>query len=141
MNYWLVKSEPSEFGFAALQAAGRSVWDGVRNYQARNNLRAMKTGDRVLFYHSREGLAIVGLAEVVGEAYPDPTAATGDWSAVDLVARQPLPYPVPLTRIKQHPALQNLGLVRNGRLSVMPVSAEEFSIIMELAQQGEDTAA
>ena len=134
MNYWLVKSEPFEFSFQDLQQAGRSPWDGVRNYQATNNLRPMRVGDQVFFYHSREGLEIVGIAEVVGEAYPDPSAEKGDWSAVDVVAIQALNQPVSLATIKAHPELQDMGLVRSPRLSVMPVSAQAFEVIMALAE-------
>jgi predicted RNA-binding protein with PUA-like domain len=133
MQYWLVKSEPDVYGFENLQRDGRTRWDGVRNYQARNNLRAMKVGDICLFYHSNIGLEVVGLAKVAQEHYPDPTAEKGDWSAVDLAPHAPLPQPVPLTVLKAHPALQELGLVRNPRLSVMPVTPEQFQVISELA--------
>ena len=132
MNYWLVKSEPDVYGYDQLVAEKRGRWDGVRNYQARNNLRAMKTGDLVLFYHSNIGLAVVGIARVVREHFPDPTAEKGDWSAVELEPVKPLKRPVPLAEIKAHPALQQFGLVRNGRLSVMPASFDEFSTILEL---------
>lgn len=134
MNYWLVKSEPDVYGYDQLVAEGRGRWDGVRNYQARNNLRAMRTGDLCLFYHSNIGLAVVGLARVAREHYPDPTAEKGDWSAVDLEPVKPLARPVPLTEIKAHAKLQQLGLVRNGRLSVMPVSSQEFSTILALGE-------
>lgn len=133
MQYWLVKSEPDVYGFEHLQRDGRTRWDGVRNYQARNNLRAMKVGDICLFYHSNIGLEVVGLAKVAQAYYPDPTAEKGDWSAVDLEPYKPLPQPVPLTVLKAHPALQELGLVRNPRLSVMPVTVEQFQVISELA--------
>ena len=132
MQYWLVKSEPDVYGFDQLVKDGRTRWDGVRNYQARNNLRAMKTGDLCLFYHSNTGLEVAGIARVAREHYPDPTAETGDWSAVDLEPVKPLVRPVPLQEIKNHPALQQLGLVRNGRLSVMPASFDEFSTILGL---------
>ena len=134
MNYWLVKSEPDVYSFEQLCTENRARWDGVRNYQARNNLRAMKTGDICLFYHSNIGLEIVGLARVVREFYPDPTAESGDWSAVDLEPLKPLNRPVPLAEIKAHPALQQFGLVRNGRLSVMPATFDEFSILLNLGQ-------
>ena len=134
MQYWLVKSEPDVFSFEDLQRDGRTRWDGVRNYQARNNLRAMKAGDICLFYHSNIGLAVVGLARVLQEYYPDPTAEKGDWSAVDLGPDQPLVRPVTLVDIKAHPALGQLGLVRNPRLSVMPVSPEEFALILEMGE-------
>lgn len=131
MNYWLVKSEPDEFSFSDLQAKSPSRWDGVRNYQARNYLRTMQVGDKVLFYHSREGLEIVGVAEVATEHYPDPSAATGDWSAVDLVALYPLPTPIALATIKSHPDMQDLGLVRNPRLSVMPIPEAVFETLLK----------
>ena len=132
MQYWLVKSEPDVYGFDQLVKDGRTRWDGVRNYQARNNLRAMKTGDLCLFYHSNIGLEVAGIARVAREHYPDPTAEKGDWSAVDLEPVKPLVCPVPLQEIKNHPALRGLGLVRNGRLSVMPASFDEFSTILGL---------
>jgi len=134
MNYWLIKSEPYVFSYEQLQADGKAVWDGVRNYQARNNLRAMAIGDLALFYHSNEGLAVVGIAEVVVEAYPDPTATSGDWSVVEVVPFRALRKPVPLSLIKATPALQDLGLVKNPRLSVMPVSSEAFSVILALGE-------
>lgn len=131
-NYWLIKSEPDVYGFQHLVAEGRARWDGVRNYQARNNLRAMKAGDICLFYHSNIGLEVVGLARVVAEAYPDPTAEKGDWSAVDVEPFKPLVRPVPLAEIKAHPGLMQFGLVRNGRLSVMPATSDEFFTILSL---------
>lgn len=134
VQYWLVKSEPDVFSFENLQRDGRTRWDGVRNYQARNNLRAMKTGDVCLFYHSNLGLEVVGLARVLREHYPDPTAEKGDWSAVDLGPDRPLVRPVTLVDIKAHPALAQLGLVRNPRLSVMPVSPAEFAIILDMGE-------
>jgi len=130
--YWLVKSEPDVYGYADLTREGRSRWDGVRNYQARNNLRAMKVGDLCLFYHSNIGLEIVGIAEVAREHYPDPTAEKGDWSCVDLVPKQPFTRSVPLPVIKSHADLQNIGLVRNPRLSVMPLTSDEFSTLLAL---------
>ena len=138
MNYWLVKSEPEEYGYADLEAEEVGCWDGVRNYQARNNLRAMKTGDLVFFYHSRQGLEIVGLAKVVNEAYPDPTAEKGDWSAVDLAPVRRLTQAVSLKAIKATTDLQEIALVRNPRLSVMPISADAFAIIMKMAGEAID---
>ena len=135
MNYWLVKSEPAEYGFADLEKEEVGCWDGVRNYQARNNLRAMEVGDQVFFYHSRQGLEIVGLAKVVREAYPDPTAEKGDWSAVDLAPVRWLKMPVTLKAIKAEAALSEIALVRNPRLSVMPISAEAYAVIMEMAHE------
>jgi predicted RNA-binding protein with PUA-like domain len=130
--YWLVKSEPDVFSYDQLTADGKTRWDGVRNYQARNNLRVMKQGDLCLFYHSNIGLQVVGIAQVLTEYYPDPTAEKGDWSAVDLVPFKPLNRPVTLTEIKATPELQNLLLVKNGRLSVMPVTFDEFSTILSM---------
>ncbi|MBX2893342.1 MAG: EVE domain-containing protein [Saprospiraceae bacterium] len=134
MQYWLVKSEPDVYSFEQLATDGKTRWDGVRNYQARNNLRAMKTGDLCLYYHSNIGLEVVGIAKVVKEHYPDPTAEKGDWSAVDLAPVKPLAQPVTLSEIKKHPALQQLLLVRNARLSVMPVSFDEFSVIVQMGE-------
>jgi predicted RNA-binding protein with PUA-like domain len=133
MAYWLVKSEPFVYNFERLLDEKRVVWDGVRNYMARNYLRAMKKGERVLFYHSREGLEVVGICEVLQEHYPDPTAESGDWSAVDLGPVMALPRPVSLKQIKMTPELQHIGLVRMGRLSVMPLSSEEYEKILELS--------
>lgn len=134
MNYWLVKSEPDVYGYDQLVAEKRGRWDGVRNYQARNNLRAMREGDLCLFYHSNIGLAVVGIARVAREHFPDPTAEKGDWSAVELEPVKPFQRPVTLAEIKAHPALQNFLLVRNARLSVMPATAEEFSTILALGE-------
>ncbi len=134
MNYLLVKSEPDVYGYDQLVAEGRGRWDGVRNYQARNNLRAMKLGDLCFFYHSNIGLEVVAVVRVAREHYPDPTAEKGDWSCVELEPLKPLVRPVSLTEIKAHPDLQQLLLVRNGRLSVMPVSSDEFSTILALGE-------
>ena len=136
MAYWLVKSEPFVYSFERLLEEKRVVWDGVRNYMARNYLRAMAKGDRVLFYHSREGLEVVGICEVLQEHYPDPTAEAGDWSVVDLGPVMALPRPVSLKQIKMTPELQNIGLVRMGRLSVMPLTGEEYEKILELSGAG-----
>ncbi len=130
--YWLVKSEPEAFSWDQFVAAGVEPWTGVRNHQARNNLRAMRLGDRAFFYHSNTGRQIVGVAEVVGEAYPDPTAASGDWVAVDLRAVGPLPVAVGLATIKADPALADLALVRLSRLSVAPVSAAHWRYLCDL---------
>ncbi len=134
MNYWLVKSEPDEYGFADLQAEGTGRWDGVRNYAARNHLRSMQAGDLVLFYHSRKDLEVAGVCKVQREAYPDLTANKGDWSAVDLTAIKPLALPVPLKDIKANPKLQEMPLVRIGRLSVMPVAEAEFREILRMGK-------
>ena len=134
MNYWLVKSEPAEYSYDDLVEEGVGMWDGVRNYAARKHLRGMGVGDLVLFYHSRQGLEIVGIAEVVKEAYPDPTAEKGDWSAVDLKAIKRFEEPVTLKTIKGEPALQNLALVRIGRLSVMPVEEAHFKRLLKMGK-------
>ena len=131
--YWLVKSEPSVYSFEQLQKDNTTRWDGIRNYAARLHLRAMKTGDQVLFYHSNEGLAIVGIARVTREAYPDPTASEGDWSAVDIGFHKKFKKPVTLESIKKEKKLANMALVRIGRLSVQPVTADEWKIISEMA--------
>ncbi len=134
MNYWLVKSEPYVYSFDDLLREGKTMWDGVRNYAARNHMRAMKVGDLVLYYHSNEGLEVVGVARVVREAYPDPTATKGDWSAVDLEPVIKLRRPVSLKQIKQTPQLQQMHLVRNSRLSVSPVTEAEFAKILKMAE-------
>lgn len=133
MAYWLIKSEPFVYSFQQLLEEGNVMWDGVRNYLARNYLRAMKTGDQVLFYHSREGLEVVGLCTVAREYYPDPTAASGDWSVVDFAPVRALNKPVSLSLIKATPELRQIGLVRMGRLSVMPLTEAEFQKILELS--------
>ena len=132
MQYWLVKSEPFKYSWEQFVADKQTFWDGVRNYQARNNLRAMKKGDLVLWYHSNEGMEVVGIAKVVKEAYQDPTTEDTNWVVVDLKPFKKLKKPVSLVQIKAHPLLQNIGLVKQGRLSVMPLQAEEFDIILEL---------
>jgi len=134
MNHWLIKSEPFTYSFQDLQREGKIMWDGVRNYAARNHLRAMKTGDLVLFYHSREGLEVVGICKVAKEHYPDPTAESGDWSVVDFVPVKPFQKAVSLQTIKGIPELQNIGLIRIGRLSVMPLEQAEFNKILELGE-------
>ena len=134
MNYWLVKSEPTTYAFQQLITDKETCWDGVRNYAARNNLRAMKKGDLVLFYHSNIDAGVVGIVKVKKAAYPDPTATDGDWSAVDLGYHKAFKKPVTLAQIKAEKKLQNTGLVRIGRLSVMPLTAEEFEMICELGK-------
>ena len=121
-QFWLVKSEPDAFSWDQQVANGIEPWTGVRNHMAKNNLKAMKLGDRAMFYHSNVGKEIVGVVEVVREAYPDPTADTGDWVAVDMKAVAPMPRHVTLVEIKADPSLADLALVRQSRLSVMPVS-------------------
>lgn len=130
--YWIVKSEPDVFSYDQLVKDGTARWDGVRNYQARNNLRAMKLGDYCLFYHSNIGLEIVGIARVQREYYPDPTAEKGDWSCVDLEPVKAFKRPVPLSEIKNTTVLQQIALVRNGRLSVMPLGFDEFSTLLHM---------
>ena len=128
MNYWLVKSEPDAYSWSDLVKDGRTAWTGVRNFAARNHLRAMANGDPVIFYHSGEGTEIV-----VKTAYPDPTAKEGDWSCVDLAPVKPVKTPVTLAAMKADTALKDLKLLRQGRLSVSPVSGKEFARLMELA--------
>jgi len=132
MNYWLVKSEPFKYSWEKFNKDGRTFWDGVRNYQARNNLREMKEGDLVLFYHSNEGKNVVGVAKVVKEAYQDPTTSDANWVVVDLVPVQALDKPVTLEQIKAEESLKDISLVRQGRLSVMPLKATEFDKILEM---------
>jgi predicted RNA-binding protein with PUA-like domain len=137
MNYWLVKTEPESYSWADFLKEGRAVWTGVRNFQARNNLRAMKKGDKVLFYHSVSEKQIVGLARVAGEAHPDPTAKEGDWVCVDLIPVTTLRQPVALDVIKKDPQLKDMLLLRNSRLSVSPLTAPQFTRLLALA--GTDT--
>jgi predicted RNA-binding protein with PUA-like domain len=132
MAYWLVKSEPFKYSYEQLEKDKQTFWDGVRNYAARINLRAMKKGDEVLFYHSNEGLAIVGIAKVAKEAYQDPTTDDEAWVAVDLKPYKKIKKPVTLEQVKADKRLTNMALVRLGRLSVQPVTDDEWKIIMEL---------
>ena len=131
-QYWLVKSEPESYSWSDLVKEGKTAWTGIRNFQARNNLRAMKKGDLVFFYHSVSDKQIVGIAKVVTEAYPDKTAKEGDWAAVDLAADKPLKRPISLDQIKSDPMLKNMALVRNSRISVSPVSDQEWEQIISL---------
>lgn len=131
MNYFLVKSEPETYSWQQFLKDGKTIWEGVRNYAARKNLRAMKAGDFVLFYHSGEEKTVVGIAKVVKEAYQDPTTKE-DWSVVDLVPENTLKKPVALFDIKAEKKLQNIYLVRQGRLSVMPLEKEEFDLIVKM---------
>lgn len=133
-RFWLMKSEPNVYPFQQLVAEGRTFWDGVRNFEARNNLRAMKKGDFAFFYHSNIGKEIVGIAKVVKEAYPDPTAQGGDWSVVDIAPVRAMKKPVSLAMIKGDPSLQTMALLRRSRLSVVPVTREEFEHILELGE-------
>jgi len=127
---WLVKQEPETYSWDDFVRDGRTDWTGVRNFQARNNLRQMKAGDRVLFYHSGTGKCVVGIAEVAKAAYPDPTADDPQWVAVDLKPVKPLNEPVPLASIRYHAKLANLPLIRQSQLSVMPLTKEEFETIV-----------
>lgn len=135
MAYWLFKSEPDAFGWDDLVARGDrgEEWDGVRSYQARNNMREMKKGDLGLFYHSNIGKEAVGIVEVIAEAHPDSTADDPKWECVDVKAVKPLPRPVSLDQAKQEPRLKDMVLVNNSRLSVQPVTDEEWAVVMELA--------
>lgn len=132
VQHWLVKSEPFKYSWDKFNEDKRTFWDGVRNYQARNNLKAMKEGDLVLFYHSNEGKNVVGIAKVVKEFYQDPTTDDANWVVVDLVPVEALKNPVSLEQIKAEESLKDISLVRQGRLSVMPLKAEEFDKILEM---------
>jgi predicted RNA-binding protein with PUA-like domain len=132
MNYWLVKSEPFKYSWDKLNTEGRTFWDGVRNYQARNNLRDMKEGDLAMFYHSNEDKAVMGIAKIVKEFYQDPTTEDPNWVVVDISPVEPLKNPVTLATIKSDEILKNTYLVKQGRLSVMPLKVEEFDRIVEL---------
>ena len=134
-NFWLVKQEPSDYSWSDFVADGSTSWTGVRNFAARNNLRRMSKGDDVLFYHSGEDKAVVGIAKVARTAYHDPTAKEGDWSAVDLVPIKPLPRPVTLAQVKARPQLKHIALVRQSRLSVMPLSASAFRLILKMGSR------
>lgn len=131
MNYWLVKSEPFKYPWERFLKDGWTYWDGVRNYQARNNLKKMKKGDLVLFYHSNEGLEVVGIAKVTGEAYQDPTTDDPRWVVVDLEPVETLKNPVSLDEIKKDKRLKNIALIKQSRLSVMPLTKEEFETIVD----------
>ena len=133
-NHWLVKSEPFKYAFEKLARDGRTTWDGVRNFEARNNLRAMKKGDLLLFYHSNEGKAVVGVAKVAREAYADATAEEGDWSVVDVAPVKALAAPVELGTIRADKKLANMQLLRRSRLSVVPVTPDEFKRVLELGK-------
>lgn len=129
MALWLMKSEPDEFGWNDLVTKGVSPWDGVRNYQARNFMRDMAVGDQAFFYHSRTGLAVVGVMDIVAPAYPDPTSPDPKWSCVDVKAAQPFDRAVTLDAIKNDPRLADMVLVKNSRLSVQPVTQSEWDMI------------
>jgi predicted RNA-binding protein with PUA-like domain len=135
-NHWLLKSEPFKYSYDQLLKDGVTYWDGVRNFQARNNLRAMKEGDLALFYHSNEGKEIVAIAKIVKEAYQDPTSDDTNWVVVDVAPYFKLAKPVTLEIIKQNPILKNMALVKQSRLSVMPVLEEEFDEVLRLGEMG-----
>lgn len=132
MNYWLVKSEPHVYPLDQLKKDGSTCWDGIRNFQARNNLRAMRQGDLCLYYHSNKGREIVGLARVIREAYPEPGQDDPNWFAVDLAFEERFPAPLTLEEMKSVPALAGLELIRQSRLSVCAVKPEEFNLILRL---------
>lgn len=132
MNHWLVKSEPFKYSWEQFVKDGKTFWDGVRNYGARNNLKAMKKGDHVFFYHSNEGLAIVGIAEVLKEAYQDPTTTDTNWVVVDLKPVKAVPRPVTLAQVKAEPTLQDMDLVRLSRLSVGRVKEREYRKVLTM---------
>ena len=133
MAYWLVKSEPNKYSFEDLTRDGKTVWDGVRNFTAAQHLKAMRKGDQVFYYHSQEGLAVVGVAEVVTESFKDPSDATGRFVAVELAPVRPVPRPVILAEMKANPALANMAMLRLFRLSVSPVTPEEWTTILAMA--------
>lgn len=133
-SHWLMKSEPFKYSFAQLLRDGSTTWDGVRNFEARNNLRAMKAGDLVLFYHSNEGKAVAGIAKITREAYPDPTAEGEDWSVVEIAPVVPLKLQVSLEDIRSEPDLAEIALLKRSRLSVVPVSKEHFDRILKMGK-------
>jgi len=134
MNYWLVKQEPDSYSFADFQKEGKTDWTGVRNFTARNNLKEMKAGDKVFYYHSGDERAVVGYAKVTKTAFPDPTADEGSWVAVELEAGKPVKKPVTLAEIKANPKLAEMKLVKLSRLSVSPVTKEEWDEIVEMSK-------
>ena len=133
MAYWLIKSEPTKYSWDQFVKDKKTFWDGVRNYAARNNLRAMKKGDQLFYYHSNEGTEIVGIAEVVKEAYQDPTTDDTNWVVVDVKPVKKLKKPVSLAQIKEDKRLTNMALIKLSRLSVQPVTTEEWMAVLELA--------
>ncbi len=134
MNYWLLKSEPHKYSFFDLVRDKKTVWDGVRNFQARNNLRAMREDDHALYYHSNEGKEIVGTAKIVKEAYADPTAKDGDWNVVEIAPVKKFAATVTLEQIKATPKLKGMALLKQSRLSVSPVTKEEFELIVRMGK-------
>ncbi len=134
MNYWLLKTEPFKYSWENLQEDEHTYWDGVRNYQARNNLQAMKKGDMAYIYHSNEGKEIVGIAMVIKESYPDPTIDDDRWVAVDIAPVKSLEQPISLKELKANPKLENMSMLRQGRLSVCPISQEEWDEILRMSE-------
>ncbi len=134
MRYWLVKQEPSSYSFDTFRTEGRTDWTGVRNYTARNNLRDMATGDKVLYYHSGDERAVVGLAKVTKSAFRDPTADDDAWVAVELEAGKPMKKPITLSAIKANMELANIALIKLSRLSVVPLTKEEFDEIISMSK-------
>jgi predicted RNA-binding protein with PUA-like domain len=134
-QHWLVKQEPTAYSWDQFVSDGKTDWTGVRNFQARNNLRSMKIGDSVFYYHSVNGKAVVGVAKVTKEAFPDPTAAEGDWSAVELTPVETISPPIALNQIKAEPKLANIPLLKQSRLSVQPLSKTEFETILSLQKR------
>jgi predicted RNA-binding protein with PUA-like domain len=135
MAHWLIKSEPVKYSWEKFEKDGKTFWDGVRNYAARNNLRSMKKGDEVFFYHSNEGLEIVGIAQVVKEAYQDPTTDDENWVVVDFKPVRKLKHPVSMQQVKADARLKDMALLRLSRLSVQPVTDEEWDIILEKSRK------
>ena len=135
MNYWLIKSEPFKWSWDQQVEKGTEHWDGVRNYQASNNMKAMEIGDQAFFYHSNEGKEIIGIVEVASEYYPDHTDESGRFGMVDFKTIRPLKKPITLKTIKEHPALQEMSLVKQSRLSVCPVREDEWQIILGLSEE------
>lgn len=134
MNYWLIKSEPFKYSWDQFVKDGQTFWDGVRNYQARNNLKAMQKGDLLFWYHSNEGMEIVGIAKLVKEYYQDPTTEDPNWVVVDVKPLKKFNKPVSLAQVKAIPSLSQMALVRLGRLSVQPVTEDEWNIVMDMAE-------
>lgn len=134
-QYWLVKTEPEAYAWETFQRDGKTTWDGVRNFQARNHLRSMKVGDAVLFYASVTTKAVMGAAKVSKTAFPDPTAKEGDWSAVELKIDRSFANPVTLARIKDEPSLADIALLRQSRLSVMPLSKDQFAKLVQMGEK------
>jgi len=133
-SFWIIKQEPSQYSWQQFEKDGSTYWDGVRNYQARNNLKAMKKGDKLLFYHSVIGKEIVGIAEVTRESYPDPTTNDERWVVVDLKPLKAFKIPVPLEIIKTHQELSDIPLIKQSRLSVMPIKKKEFQVLLKLGK-------